>query len=633
MAPSQDSYYLARLFGLATFAVAAVGLYVGKPLLLPLALATLLCFVLTPLCVRLERFGLGRIPAVLTVVAGTFVLLGVLGFIVTRQVISLGERLPEYRATIVSRVRDLRSQTQGGLKDASTTIKEISQELTTEREEDDERGRRAEADSPLAKLAFNEAVAVKVVELPPSPLAQINTWLGPLVSPLLMSVLVVVLVIFMLIQREDLRNRLIELMGTSNLHTTTEALTDAASRVSRYLRMTLLINASYGAAVVLGLFAIGLPNAVLWGVLGMLLRYLPYVGPWTAAALPITLSLAVFPGWQQPLLTIGMFIVLELIVNNVLEPWLYSNSIGASTVGVIVSAGAWTMLWGPVGLFLAMPLTVCLVVAGNFFPPLRIFSILLGDRSHLSVAERIYQRLLANDENETRKLANEYLQHATLEQFCDEVLVPVLVMAERDQQSGLLRDQQQLTILRTAEELVDEMQAEARLMGGNSTPPLSDSRRLRVVCAPVNDQADEVVSDMLVRLLSSHGHQVVSASRDLLASELVQRVEDEPCDLVILSALPPLANRNGRYLCRLLRQRFATLPILYGLWDGAALDEISQGLVRCGASRVVTQLREALDQVHRIALERTYHQKTSEVDGPLPSEPVNVELSGAVDRA
>ena len=416
-----------------------VGLYLGKPLLLPLAVATLLCFVLAPLTTRLERLGLGRVPSVLIVVAGNFLLIGALGYVVTRQVISLDEQLPAYRQTLVTRVRDLRSQTRGGLSEASNTIAEISEELTTpEGQASEFTELPAEATVPNKPRA-KEAVAVKVVEMPLSPLAQISGWLGPLVSPLISAALVVVLVIFMLVQREDLRNRLIELMGTSNLHKTTAALTEAASRVSGYLRMTLLINASYGAAVALGLFFIGLPNAFLWGVLGMLLRDPPYVGPWTAAAIPITLSLAVFPGWQEPLMTIGMFIVLEVIVNNVLEPLLYSNSIGASTVGVILSAGAWTLLWGPVGLFLAMPLTVCLVVAGNFFPALRVFSILLGDRSQLSPSERIYQRLLANDENESRKLTKEYLKKAPLEQFCDEVIVPALVLAEQDAQFGARR--------------------------------------------------------------------------------------------------------------------------------------------------------------------------------------------------
>jgi CheY-like chemotaxis protein len=368
--------------------------------------------------------------------------------------------------------------------------------------------------------------------------------------------------------------------------------------------MTLLINASYGLALGVGLFFIGVPNAVLWGVLGMLLRYLPYVGPWSAAMLPITLSLAVFRGWTEPLLTIGLFVILEILVNSFLEPWLYSNSIGASAVGIIVAAVAWTILWGPVGLFLAVPLTVCLVVAGNYVPQLRILTILLGDRSTLSIQEQIYQRLLALDEEEPRRITAKYLKESPLNQFFDKVMIPVLFMAEQDRQARVLSEEERDFLLQAAKDLVDD--AEGLAPPHEASPAPAGSAPLRILCAPVNDEADAVVADMLERLLQAQGHEVQVASLDLLPSELVQRVEDKGFDAVILSALPPLANRNGRYLCRMLRDRYAELPIIIGLWSQNGFEQITQGLLSYGATRVVTQLSELMAEVQSLAIDQTY---------------------------
>ena len=329
--------------------------------------------------------------------------IGGVGWLATDQIVELGDRLPEYKDNLIDRIRSVRNGTGGKLKEAQDVIDDISAELTVRNDADDDKAHSSLVErwlpwlSPRAetKGKNDNAVAVKVVELPPSPLSQIQTWLGPVVAPLSTAGIVIVLVVFTMVNREDLRNRIIRLIGTSTLYATTEAIDDATSRLSRYLRMQLLINTIYGVVVAAGLALIGVPNALLWGVFGMLLRFVPYVGPWIATAMPVVLSLATSQGWSQPLWTVGLFLALELVVNSVLEPWLYGSSIGVSSMGVILAAIFWTWLWGPIGLVLAMPLTVCSIVLGNYVPQLRFLPVLLGDSAALQPHEQMYQRLLS----------------------------------------------------------------------------------------------------------------------------------------------------------------------------------------------------------------------------------------------
>ena len=287
-------------------------------------------------------------------------------------------------------------------------------------------------------------------------------WLGPILSPFGTAGMVVVLVFFMLLDRENQRNRLLQLFGTSNLHATTEAMHDAGHRVGRYLRMQFFVNAGYGIAVGIGLWLIGVPGAVMWGVLGFSLRFLPYIGPWIAAALPILVSLGHSDGWTQPLLVVGWYIGLELIFNNVVEPLVYGSTTGVSTVGVILSAIFWTWLWGPIGLILAMPMTVCLVVAARYVPQLRFLTVLLADQPPMTPAERVYQRLLAFDYHEPLQLAHKHLKESSLVSFYDEVLIPALVLAEHDRHADLLNDDQEAFVAEAAEDLVEELQESQR---------------------------------------------------------------------------------------------------------------------------------------------------------------------------
>jgi hypothetical protein len=352
----------------------------------------------------------------------------------------------------------------------------------------------------------------------------------------------------------------------------------------------------------------------MWGVLGFSLRFLPYLGPWLAAVLPVLISLAVFDGWTQPILVACMYAVYELVLNNVAEPMLYGNSTGVSTVGVIISAIFWTWLWGPIGLVLAMPITVCLVVMARYVPQLRFITVLLADEPPLSPAQRVYQRLLAFDYNEPLKLARNYLKSAPLVNFYDEILVPALVLAEHDRHAGSLNEDQETFVREAAEDLVDELGEKASgapdaaesdngapsaaQHDENGTPPA------RILCIPLRDDADETTSRMLAQLLTAEGFHVDSGSAGALTSETIDRVAASDSDVVVISVLPPVRPRDSRLLWRRLRQTYPNLPIIVGYWIGPNATESLLPPPGDDASRVATTLAEAVALVRSIAAQR-----------------------------
>ena len=454
---------------------------------------------------------------------------------------------------------------------------------------------------------------VKLIEIH-SPLAQVRDWLGPLVAPLTTAGMVVVLVLFMLLDREGQRNRLLQLFGKSNLHLTTEAFHDAAQRVGRYLRMLFLINMGYGVAVASGLWLIGVPSAIMWGFLGFALRFLPYLGPWLAASMPILVSFAVFEGWTQPLLVMGLYIVVELVLNNVVEPLLYGGSIGVSSVAVILAAIFWTWIWGPIGLVLAMPMTVCLVVMSRYIPQMRFINILLADQPPLTPSERVYQRLLAFDENEPMKVARGQLKTMPLVSFYDDVLIPALVLAERDRHTGVLNEDQEEFVQEASADLVDELGEAAvasdadevanKAAGSDGIPADADSPDARILCIPLRDKADELASKMLAQLLAAQGFQVDTDAPDALTSEVVDHVAKLAIDVVVISILPPIAPRDARLLWKRLRSRYPELPIIVGFWSGSAVIEPLMPPEHDSATKIATKLSEAVALVRSMAAQR-----------------------------
>ena len=367
--------------GWAIFALVIAGLYWLQAVLIPMALAVLLTFLLSPVVGTLQRRGLGRIPAVIVTVLLALSVLGGIGWGLTHQLVTLADELPRYSLNIQHRIADLRGAGKGGsVEKVQKTVEDVVGEIQ-------------KTDKPGVTRQKPVAVALE----PPSILAHLPTLFQALAS----AVVVTVLMIFMLLERRELRDRVILLIGYRRMTATTRALDEAGARISRYLLMQSIINGSFGVAVGLGLFLIGVPYAVIWGSLAAALRFIPYVGAFVAVLLPLALSLAVFPGWLQPALVVGLFLVLELVTSVVMEPWLYGQSAGVSQVALLIAVIFWTWLWGPVGLLLATPLTVCLIVLGKHLPALGFIVVLMGDRPVIEAKARYYQRLLA--ETRTRR--------------------------------------------------------------------------------------------------------------------------------------------------------------------------------------------------------------------------------------
>src|SRR5919199_3293611 len=390
--------------------VLAIGaLYFGRDIFIPFALAILLSFALAPLVNWLRRLKLPRIAAVLVAVTLAFILIGGIGFVVGRQLVQLADNLPAYQTTITQKIRSLQKSAPGGsvVEKVTTTVEDLGKEISGEEKPKDKPA--ATPGPALGRGHPQDPVTVRLEPPRPRPLEMIQTVVGPLLAPLATAGLVIIFVIFVLLEREDLRDRFIKLAGAGDLQKSTQALNDAAARVSRYLLMQLVVNLTYGIPIGIALYFVGVPNAVLWGLLAAALPFIPYLGPFLAALFPIALAVAVDPVWTMLFWVLGLFLVAELISNNVIEPWLYGSSTGLSSLAIIMAAIFWTTLWGPVGLFLATPLTVCLVVIGRYVPQLEFLGVLLGSDPVLAPDERFYQRLLASNIEEAVEIAETYV--------------------------------------------------------------------------------------------------------------------------------------------------------------------------------------------------------------------------------
>ncbi len=705
MARPVDLPKSSRFVVLAAMCVVVAALYFAQDVLIPLALALLVSFLLTPVVNQLERWRLGRIGSVLVVVIVGLGLLVGLGYVVTGQVLNLATNLDKYTDNIVEKLRAMQPGKGGVIEDVTNTYENVQQKLdkpattqTTQpsdvivdeiatrtdtpraKSEDDLANPTpapAAATQPLspAARAVTEAVAAiggpwtkenpfptAVIQPRPSATERLGAYAGVVLGPVGTAGLVVVFVIFMLLQREDLRDRMIRLVGGGQLNVTTQALDDAASRISRYLLAQAIVNGSYGVAISIGLWIIGrvfgegqgFPNFILWGLLCAVLRFIPYIGPWIAAIFPIAVSFATFHGFGAFFATAGMFVVIELLSNNVMEPWLYGTSTGMSTVAVLVSAVFWTWLWGAVGLLLATPLTVVLVVIGKYVPQLRFLDILLGDEPVLEPPQRVYQRLLALDQEEATDISRGFLKEwSSLERVYDDVLLPALALAEQDRHKGRLDEERAQFVRQSMREMVEELGEEVEQAGArHEEEALSETIRsaaaetvaaaktlatkighaiegegegngaaagaarprgpgeraivpkncvVNVVCLPAHDEADEIVSLMFAQLLAMHGYCTFAQSVTKLASEMVDAVEQHKAHAVVVSALPPGAVSYSRYLCKRLHARFPDVNMLVGLWTMRGDLQKARDRVTCiGTVRMATTLGKALDEVAQL---------------------------------
>jgi hypothetical protein len=443
----------------------------------------------------------------------------------------------------------------------------------------------------------------------------LQTIVGPLIQPLATTGVVVVFVVFMLLKREDLRDRFIRLVGSRDLHRTTQALGDAAERVGRYLLMQLVVNVAYGVPIGIGLWLIGIPNPLLWGMLSIVLRFVPFLGPIIAAAFPLALSIAVDPGWSMFLWTAALFIVLELISGNVLEPWLYGASTGLSSIAILAAAIFWTWLWGPVGLLLSTPLTVCLVVLGRHVPQFEFLNVLLGSEPVLEPAENLYQRLLAGDPSEATERAEEYLKSHSILDYYERVAIPALSMFEHDRSRGVLTDERRALVAAAAFTLVDNLsehedvyeerdvdeRGEQQLLSERPLPaaiePDPDWQDRPILCAGGRGNLDDVAAAILAQLLERCGIGSRMVSYEAIATATYANLDMGGVQVVCLSYLNADSIAHARYAVRRLRRR-TEVPIAVGFWSMEPDDPRCSDLVTATRSDLAaTSLGDALAEI------------------------------------
>jgi predicted PurR-regulated permease PerM len=604
----------------ALVVVVIVALYLAKAVLMPLALATLLTFILAPWVDRLERWHVGRVASILTVVCAAFAVLLAIGWIMADQMVELADKLPVYRQNIAARINELKSSGEGPLKEIERTVETLSAEISrskpdSEKQKDESSSAAPPGNGQSTDSGEPEPIAVRVVETATSPIALVGEIIPGAFGWLATLGVVTVFLIFMLLDREDLRNRLIRLIGPDQITVTTQALDDAGRRVSRYLRMQLLINSLHGLMIAIGLSIIGLPNAVLWGLLAGLLRYVPYLGPWMGASIAILLSLAVFPGWTLPLATLALFVVAELIVNNLLEPVLYHTSTGISAIGIILAAVFWTWLWGPLGLVLSTPMTVCIVVWSRYVPQLEFLHVMFSEEAALAPGTHLYQRLLASDEEESRELVEEFLKEHTVEELFEEVLLPALVLTEQDGHRGILEESRREYILENLRDLLDELPdlapADVKTEAADTPPP---PQRGSVVIVPARDAADEIAGQMLKVQLADRRIEADVLPAKILFGETVEAISKAASPIVVVSAVPPFAVRHARGLSKRLRSRLEGLNILVAVWGSARDDNrIGERLRAAGADHVVNHLAPAVEYVERHRASRAAQQGSNAI--------------------
>ena len=496
-------------FLLTTVVLIIASLYWAQAVLIPIAISILLTFLLTPVADALERLGLGRVFSVVLIVILAISCLAAVGWIITSQLTSVVNELPTYRQNIRQKIADIRGAGKGGvIEQVQKTAEEVKKELEKK-------------DEPAKVQPRPREVIVQGEQS--STFWPIPLDIAPLLERLASGGLASALLIFMLIQREDLRNRLIRLIGYGRLTVTTKALEEASQRISRYLLMQSIINTSFGIAVGIALYFIGLPYAPLWGFVAAVLRFIPYVGPWAAVIMPSALSVIVFEGWMWPALVVTIFLALELVINMILEPLLYGESAGVSEVGLLVAVAFWTWLWGPIGLILATPLTVCVVVLSKYVPQLDFISVLMSDEPAMESNISYYQRLLAMDQAEAAEIVEEHLKTHPLDQLFDGVLIPALSHARRDRELGRLTEDSEQFVFRATREIIEDLDS-LKPRSSTAVTDLSKTAtieehpsvilpKLHILGCPAHDEADELVLLMIRQLLDSTRYEVEIISR------------------------------------------------------------------------------------------------------------------------
>lgn len=606
---------------LAGAVVIVAGLYLGRDVLIPVTLAFLLSLVLSPLIRLLRRARLGRVPSVILAV---FIALGVLlsiGGIIGNQLAELADDLPRYQSTISRKLDTLQDMTIGRLNAVVDRAGRDFRHKPPPTTQPTVPSIRPEPSQPATPLP------VEVHQPQPSPLEMVKIYLSPVLSPLAHLGIILIVTIFVLLQREDLRDRLIRLFGSSDLHRTTVAMDDAAYRLSRYFLTQVAINATFGCIIGLGLMIIGLPSPILWGILAGLLRFVPYVGAILGAVLPVALAAAVDPGWSMMIWAAALFLAIEPVIGHIIEPLAYGHSTGMSPVSVVLAAIFWSWIWGPIGLLLSTPLTLCLVVLGRHIDRLEFLDVILGDRPALTPVENFYQRTLAGDPDEAQEQAELLLKDRSLCSYYDEVAVKGLHLAAADVRRGVVTPPQLERIREAVADLLEGLQDHTDVEPPPPPPPQSASRMLRlsnaeqklprepspklpepeeipepwqqegsILCVAGRGPLDEISAMLLAQILRKHGMGARVVPHQAASRREIGTLEMTGVRMVCVCSVELQGTPSRlRYLLQRLRRRAPNLPMLAGIWqdDDPALkdDELRRTL---GARFLVSSLREAV---------------------------------------
>jgi predicted PurR-regulated permease PerM/methylmalonyl-CoA mutase cobalamin-binding subunit len=544
--------------------IAAGVLYLAKEVLVPLAVAILLAFLLAPAVRRLEQWKLGRVPSTAIVALLGFGILFGVASIAVSQAISLATKLPEYRQNIVEKINALRHpKSESDIGRAAEALKELDEEAAP-------------------------AEPIPVKESPGSSVEAFGDFMAPVTKPLAMTLAVIIFTLLLLLNRESMRERVIALLGPARIHLMTKAMAEASYRVSRYLMTQCLVNAMFGLPFGIALYFIGIPNAALFGLLGIVLRFIPYAGVWVAAAMPAVLAFAISDSWAPVAWTLGVFFALEAVLAYVVEPLLYGKSAGLSPIAIILAVVFWTWLWGPIGLLLATPLTVCVAVMGRYIPEFGFLNVMLGVEPVLAPEERFYQRLIALDREEAAELIEKHADvHGAAGAF-DDVILPALRLAETDRRRGAIEPARERFLQDQVRRIVEELE------------PPAVSTGVPVCLAAASDEADHTAALMLAKLLPPAQTCVIGAPAR--PAEIVQSATEKQCRAIVISAVPPNAAADAGYLARRLRRQLPDIKIVVGLW---AAEEYNGGakerLAKLGVDAVVTKVSQVPDVLRQLA--------------------------------
>jgi len=592
----RDRKQITRAAGMITAAIIVGALYVASEVLIPITLAALLTFILAPLANWLRRVGIPRVPAIVaTVLLALGIIVG-LGTVIGTQVADLFAQLPQYQNTLESKITKLRDTTLAPLSGAIRRFE-------SRREQQPQSSRETSPPSPNSQ----KPLPVIVQQPPPSPVQVGASVLGPILHPVATVIIMIVVTIFALLYREDIRDRAIRVFGSHDLSRTTSAMDDAGEGLSRYFIAQLAINSAFGIVVSIGTYFIGLPHPVLWGVMGGVLRFVPYIGAWIAAALPTLVAASIEPGWSMALLTVGLYAITEFLAGQLLEPLLYGHSTGLSPIAVVIAAIFWTWLWGPIGLIISTPLTLCAVVLGRHIEQLSFIDILLGSRPALRPSESLYQRLLADNADEAEEQLEELAGEHRLMNYYDNVAIEALQFASSDFRASKLSHSDAERFRSNFEELIDFAQEfghkqEAKRQTSGPAPALGSGAH--ILCISGRGPFDGLATRMLSQLIEQEDMAASTSIAEASSREKLSSLQIDDVALICVLYLDARAvPANSRLLVRRLRQRSPNARIVLGLIQKSARQP-QEKLARMGADDYASSLEDMLEIARAVAEQR-----------------------------